>query len=243
MTYIYLNTYLGHSIDYLYVGSHTWNGEGIDPSYVGSSSVAKRYGWIPDKVEILEVVEDGKLGRERYWIEKYAEEYGIADCVLLKSEWVNKYKRHGSLLNGHSNECSQMMSHEIQLKAVETKRKTGELKLSIRRLLDSDRSACYTEEAMKKRVETSFKKGTKCYSKEVYERRAKTINVNKSDKNFKKTKYVRASKDGEILCEGILHRVCVELGHPTWDTTIVQKFKKGKIAIHRGITFEWLNKI
>lgn len=108
MHYIYLNTYPN---GYLYVGSHSWDGEGLDPNYHGSSFVAKRFGWIPIKEQILEEVTDlRKLVAERYWIEKYAEEYGIADCALTLFKhartWISKFKNHGRLLNCHANDAS-----------------------------------------------------------------------------------------------------------------------------------------
>lgn len=241
MTYIYLNTYNG-SVSYLYVGSHTWDGEGLDPNYHGSSAVANRYGWLPDKIEILEVVTDDTLHRERYWIEKYAEQYGIADCVFIDNNWTRKYKRHGRLLNGHANEASQMHTPEIYQKSLDTKKATGVYEMAIRALVECDHSNSYTESAMRKRCATVKSKGTSCYSPEVYDKRAETIKRNKTNAFYKKRKIVRVTGEG-VSKEGVLHRICVELGHPTWDTTIVQKFKKSSVVFHRGYKFEWINRM
>lgn len=112
MTYIYIATYVETEV-YLYVGSHTWDGPSgeIDTSYFGSSRVAANYGWLPVDIQILENVALGrKFIAERYWIEKYAEQYGIADCARLltkNKKWVANYKAHGFMLNCHANDASQ----------------------------------------------------------------------------------------------------------------------------------------
>lgn len=119
-TYIYLNHYVTISGDeYLYIGSHTWNGPKgqLDPNYHGTSHVAIHFGWEPYVEEILEVIEQSRnLVAEREWIEKYAEQYGIADCALQFSKstgWTSQYKPHGKLLNLHSNSAYQMHTKEV----------------------------------------------------------------------------------------------------------------------------------
>ena len=106
-TYIYLNTYKIKGNFYYYVGSHTWSGPPglLDPSYHGSGLPTLHYHWTPIKEEILEVVDNKrKLVAERFWIEKYASIYGIADCATIldrgrNKHWWGRFKQHGKLMN------------------------------------------------------------------------------------------------------------------------------------------------
>lgn len=241
MIYIYLNTYEN---GYLYVGIHRWSGEGIDPNYYGSSSIARNFGWKPKKIEILEVLEKREdLVKERFWIEKYAEIYGISDCVFRRNKWTEKYKRHGLLLNGHSNSAEQMMSVEVQNKAIRTRKNDKVLQDKLRKKIKIIQQVgnCFSVEAQIKRIRTVRENGTKSYDEGVYEERRKTREIRNKEKSYGKMKLVRVSK-GEFRKEGVLHRLCVELGHPTWDTSISKKFRDSNVCEHRGYKFEWLNK-
>lgn len=124
MYYIYLNHYKN---GYLYVGSHTWKGEGIDPNYFGSSHVAENYGWKPESIEILQVVNDPKkaLMIEGCFINQFAEKYGIADCVYVitgGNKWINKFKNHGLLINAQANTCEHLWDKENYEKAWNTRK-------------------------------------------------------------------------------------------------------------------------
>lgn len=114
--YIYLAKFKNSfNEEYWYIGSHSWKGPvgQIDESYATSSYIAKQYRWRWVSMEILEVLPDGKNIRQRecYWINKYAEEYGIADIAYSRGKlhggniWIEKWRRGGKMINCHDNSC------------------------------------------------------------------------------------------------------------------------------------------
>lgn len=158
-TYIYLNEYPN---GYLYVGSHTWDGPlgVVDPTYLGTSYVAKRYGWQPCSTTILEETVKFRDKRERYWIERYAAVYGIADCARLLSPknelWISKYARYGRLINCHANDASQCHNPESFRKSFETRLKNGDIERSIR----AAEAASHSPEVRAKAISTMRSSGT-----------------------------------------------------------------------------------
>lgn len=114
-TYIYLNHYSNSKGDeFYYVGSHTWDGpEGqLDPAYHGTSYIAKRNKFELFDERYIETVKGGAIEREGYWINFYADLLGIADIVFSSSKdnpWIKTKKPHGSLINCHANDASQVI--------------------------------------------------------------------------------------------------------------------------------------
>lgn len=175
-TYIYLNTY---SNGYLYVGSHTWDGEVgvVDPDYIGSSGIAKGYGWIPEKIEILEVVEgERRYSAEREWILKYCKEFGVSSISRnLQPLWAALFK-DGIMLNCCSVDHRHLhagITKEVTLRSQLTRNANG----STRRWIES----AHTEEANRRRVETNKIRGNykkiieATHSEEANKKRAETL--------------------------------------------------------------------
>lgn len=173
-TYIYLNTY---SNGYLYVGSHTWDGEVgvVDPDYIGSSGIAKGYGWIPEKIEILEVVEgERRYSAEREWILKYCKEFGVSSISRnLQPLWAAPFK-DGLMLNCCTSDwklASLSLTKEVRSRAQITRRINGSLARSIK--------LAHTKEANRKRVETNKLRGN--YKKIIEATHSHESNVKRAE--------------------------------------------------------------
>lgn len=250
VTYVYLNTYEN---GYLYVGSHTWDGPAgqLDPNYHGSSTIANNFRWIPIKEEIIETLNETtkKLHREKYWIELYAFEVGIADLVIgsptSNKTFCSRFRPHGLLLNGHSNEPPH--DHESMVKARETQRKTKGF---------GNMSQCHTPEARAKSFNTRLMNGSIHSSQrkavlassrpEVRRKIADSIDYNKVIKRAWETRngkgvkrVVEVWKDGEFLMSGYITTCCKELGNANWHNSVARAFRSGTTEfIHHGYTFK-----
>ena len=201
MTYIYLNKY---PLGYLYVGSHTWKGEGIDSNYHGSSRIARSLGWLPTEQKILEVVSSKRrFIAEKEWIEKYCQEYGIADCALCRyppnsrvkaiNEWIKKFKSGGLMLNLHAEPGGWMYAQanhtkESYIKAITTRKERGFN--NVRKAIDARIKESYI-----KAVTTRCKNGTQQMAQ-----RAATAARDKAVTTRCKngTQYKCISPDGEV---------------------------------------------